>query len=193
MLEQKTSEKMIWPPLKVLKSIDLLLPTVFRLFISDLTHILPNSSSCISLIFTNQTILVIESGVHPFLPPICHHEIAFVKLNLKIKHPPLYEVLFGIIKMLMSNWSTIQSKLLIGRNDFRVKMFMIRLIYFIKLSSTYFVTLSQTKSSYAMTKIHHGLMMKFGKSWIRKMSYYGELQWGIKVTIIKCNVAVVTW
>ena len=37
--------------------------------ISDPTHILPNSSSCIDLIFTNQPNLVTKSGVHPSLHP----------------------------------------------------------------------------------------------------------------------------
>ena len=59
--------------------------------ISDQTHILPNSSSCIDLIFTNQPKLVTVSGVHPSLHPKCHHQIVFVKLNLKVDYPPLYE------------------------------------------------------------------------------------------------------
>ena len=41
--------------------------------ISDLTHILPNSSSCIDLIFTNQSNLVTESGVYSSVHPKCHH------------------------------------------------------------------------------------------------------------------------
>ena len=59
--------------------------------ISDRTHILPNSSSCIDLIFTNQPNLVTESGVHQSLHPKCHHQIAFAKLNLKVEYLPLYE------------------------------------------------------------------------------------------------------
>ena len=59
--------------------------------ISDPTHILPNSSSCIDLIFTNQPNLVTVSGVHPSLHPKCHHQIVFAKLNLKVDYPPLYE------------------------------------------------------------------------------------------------------
>ena len=64
-----------------------LVPTI----ISDPTHILPNSSSCIDLIFTNQPNLVTVSGVHPSLHPKCHHQIVFAKLNLKVDYPPLYE------------------------------------------------------------------------------------------------------
>ena len=59
--------------------------------ISDPTHILPNSSSCIDFIFTNQPNLVTESGVHPYLHPNCHHQIVFAKLHLKVEYPPLYE------------------------------------------------------------------------------------------------------
>ena len=61
--------------------------------ISDPTHILPNSSSCIGLIFTNQPNLVTESGVHPSFHPKCHHQIVFANLNLKEEYPPLYECL----------------------------------------------------------------------------------------------------
>ena len=59
--------------------------------ISDPTHILPNSSSCIDLIFTNQPNLVTENGVYPSLHPKCHHQIVFAKLNLNVEYPPLYE------------------------------------------------------------------------------------------------------
>ena len=59
--------------------------------ISDPTHILPNSSSCIDLIFTNQPNLVTEDGVYPSLHPKCHHQIVFAKLNLNVEYPPLYE------------------------------------------------------------------------------------------------------
>ena len=61
------------------------------LIISDPTDILPNSSSCIDLIFTNQPNLVTERGVLPSLHPNCHHQTVFAKLNLKVECPPLYE------------------------------------------------------------------------------------------------------
>ena len=47
--------------------------------ISNPTHILQKSSSCIDLIFTNQANFVIDSGVHPSLHPNCHHQIVFSK------------------------------------------------------------------------------------------------------------------
>ena len=45
--------------------------------ITDPTHILQNSFSCIDLIFTNQPNFVIDNGVHPSLHPNCCHQIAF--------------------------------------------------------------------------------------------------------------------
>ena len=59
--------------------------------ISDPTHVLPNSSSCIDLIFTNQPKLVAESGAYPSLHSKCHHQVVFAKLNLNVEYPPLYE------------------------------------------------------------------------------------------------------
>ena len=67
---------------------------VFSQVISDPTHILPNPSLCIDLLFINQYYLVTASGVHPSLHPNCHHQIVFfVKLNLKIQYLSLYECL----------------------------------------------------------------------------------------------------
>ena len=69
------------------------LPTthVFKQIISDPTHILPNSSYCIDLIFTDQPNYVTDSATHPSLHPNCHHQITFCKLNLKVEYPPPYE------------------------------------------------------------------------------------------------------
>ena len=58
--------------------------------ISEPTHLLPNSLSCIDLIFTDQPNLVVDSGVHPSLHPNCH-QIIFCKFNLMIEYPPPYE------------------------------------------------------------------------------------------------------
>ena len=44
----------------------------FKQIISDRTHILPQSSSCIDLIFTDQPNYVIDCGTHPSLHPNCH-------------------------------------------------------------------------------------------------------------------------
>ena len=59
--------------------------------ISDPTHILPNSSTCIDLIFTNQPNMIAKSGVLASLHPNCHHQITFAKINFKIYYPPPYE------------------------------------------------------------------------------------------------------
>ena len=58
--------------------------------INEPTHLSENSSSCINLIFTSQSNLVVESGVHPSLHPNCHHQIVFAIFNLMISYPPPY-------------------------------------------------------------------------------------------------------
>ena len=63
----------------------------FGQLISELTHILSNSSSCIDLIFTNQPNLVVSCGTYSTLNTNCHHQITHCKLNLSIKYPPPYE------------------------------------------------------------------------------------------------------
>ena len=35
-----------------------------------------------------------ESGVHSSLSNMCHHEIVFAKLNLKVEYPPPNELVF---------------------------------------------------------------------------------------------------
>ena len=59
--------------------------------IQEPTHILNDSLSCIDLIFTSQPDLVMESGVHSSLHQNCHHQLIYVKVNLKVFYPPLYE------------------------------------------------------------------------------------------------------
>ena len=59
--------------------------------ISQPTHLLPTSSTCIDLIFTDQPNLVVNSGTHPSFHKNCHHQITFCRLNLKIEYPPPYE------------------------------------------------------------------------------------------------------
>ena len=53
----------------------------FHQLISDPTHLLSNSSSCIDLIFTDQPNLAVDSDVHPTLRGNCHHQIIFSKFN----------------------------------------------------------------------------------------------------------------
>ena len=63
----------------------------FKQLISDATYILPQSTSCIDLIFADQPNYVIDCGTHPSLNKNCHHQITFCKLNLKLEYPPPYQ------------------------------------------------------------------------------------------------------
>ena len=47
-------------------------------------------ASCIDLIFTSLSNLIIDSGVHSFLHPNYHHQIVYAKFNLEITYPPPY-------------------------------------------------------------------------------------------------------
>ena len=47
--------------------------------ITEPTHVLENSSSCIDLIFTNQANLIMDSGVHSSLHSKCHHQVIYTK------------------------------------------------------------------------------------------------------------------
>ena len=57
--------------------------------ISEPTHIIGDSKSCIDLIFTDQPNLFIESGVHTSFHEQCHHQIIYGKLSVSnISLPP---------------------------------------------------------------------------------------------------------
>ena len=51
----------------------------FKQLISEPTHLLPTSSSCIDLIFTNQPNMVMNIGVFPSIHQNCHHQIVLLK------------------------------------------------------------------------------------------------------------------
>ena len=59
--------------------------------ISDPTHLLPNSSSCIHLLFTDQLNLVVDSGVYCSFHPNCQDQINFSRYNLNVEYPSPYE------------------------------------------------------------------------------------------------------
>ena len=59
--------------------------------ITDPTHILSYTSTCIDLLFTNQPNMITKSGVLSSLHPNCHHQIIYAKINFKIIYPPPYE------------------------------------------------------------------------------------------------------
>ena len=54
--------------------------------ITEPTHILESSASSIDLIFTNQPNIVMDSGVYLSLNEKCHHQIIYLKLNLKTEY-----------------------------------------------------------------------------------------------------------
>ena len=58
----------------------------FKQITFDPTDVLPQSSSCNNLIFTNQLNYVVDRGTYLYLSPNCHHQVTFCKLNLKIKY-----------------------------------------------------------------------------------------------------------
>ena len=58
--------------------------------ISEPTHLMGDSKSCIDLIFTDQPNLFIESGVHSSLHDQCHHQIIYGKLAVSNLAPPPY-------------------------------------------------------------------------------------------------------
>ena len=62
-------------------------------FISDPTHLLPNSSPYTNLIFTDQPNIGIDRGILPSLYVNCHHQIIHGKFNLMILYPSCYESL----------------------------------------------------------------------------------------------------
>ena len=59
--------------------------------IHEPTHIIGERSSCIDLIFTSQSNLVVESGLQSSLHQNSHHQIVFARFNLKAVFPPPYE------------------------------------------------------------------------------------------------------
>ena len=59
--------------------------------INEPTHFLQSSASCMDLIFTNQSNLVINSGVHPSLYQNSHHQKIFAQINLEVYYPSLYK------------------------------------------------------------------------------------------------------
>ena len=64
--------------------------------ITEPTHILENSRSCIDLLFTSQPNMVLDSGVHASLHSQCHHQIIFAKSDLKFFIHLLTRELHGI-------------------------------------------------------------------------------------------------
>ena len=70
----------------------------FKKLISDATHILLQSMSCIDLIFTDQPNYIIDCGIHPSLDKNCHQQITLCKFKLKVEYPPPYQRLLWNFK-----------------------------------------------------------------------------------------------
>ena len=63
--------------------------------ISEPTHLMGDSKSCIDLIFTDQPNLIVESGVHPSLHMQSHHQIVYGKVSvLSISVPPYTRIIW---------------------------------------------------------------------------------------------------
>ena len=60
----------------------------FHQLISKPTLLIPQSSSCIDLIFTDQANFKVDSGVYPLLHCNRHHQSMYFKRNRIIKCPP---------------------------------------------------------------------------------------------------------
>ena len=75
------------------KSIEELLTSLnLSQVISEPTNFTPNKNpSCIDLLVTDQPNLILDSGTRPSLDPLCHHQIVYGKINLKIPPPPPVE------------------------------------------------------------------------------------------------------
>ena len=76
--------------------------------ISQPTHLLANSFSCIDLNFTDHPSLIVDCGNHPSLHPNCQHQIIYGKLDLKIIYPPPHQKYVWDFKR--SNVNSIQKK-----------------------------------------------------------------------------------
>ena len=128
----------------------------FSQLISEPTHILQNSSSCIDLILTDQPNLEINSGVKLSLHKNCHHQITYAKLNLQIMPPPPYQRLVWDYKNFnvnsiqkafnMIDWNKLFSNANVEKqvNILNDTLFNI------------FQTLLNVKSLQLMSRIHHG-------------------------------------
>ena len=87
----------------------------FYQVINKPTHILNNSSSCIDLILTTPSNLVMESGIHSCLHANCHRQLRYVKFNLNV-FLSTYERECGIINLGILIAFKEKLKILIGKS-----------------------------------------------------------------------------
>ena len=55
------------------------------------TYIIGESKTCIDLVCTDQPNLITSNEIHPFLHNTCHHQVNYVRLNLRCPPPSPYE------------------------------------------------------------------------------------------------------
>ena len=60
--------------------------------ITEATHILEDSRSCMNLLFTSQPNIAMDSGVQTSLCAHCHHQVLFAKFDLKLFYPSFLEL-----------------------------------------------------------------------------------------------------
>ena len=76
--------------------------------IRELTHLMSDHKSCIDLILTDQPNIFIDSGVHPSLHELCHHQIVYGRLSSNcptLPPPPLlgeFGAMIGLTLMLFA-------------------------------------------------------------------------------------------
>ena len=128
--------------------------------ISDPTHILPNLSSCIVLIFTHQPNLVIESGFRPSLHSKCHYQIVFSKLNFKVEYSPSYKRLIWDYKNTDTPSINREVDIFDWGNSFESENIHDQVYFFNKIILNIFTALFLTKLFFEMIKIHPRLIMK---------------------------------
>ena len=61
--------------------------------ISEPIHIPSHSSSCIDVIFSNNSNFVLDGGVHPSLHPHFHQQFTHCKFNFKVEYLPRFQSL----------------------------------------------------------------------------------------------------
>ena len=59
--------------------------------LDQIMNLLPNSSSSFDLIFTDQSNLAVNIGIHPSFHVKCNHQIIHCKFNLMIVYPSPYK------------------------------------------------------------------------------------------------------
>ena len=101
----------------------------FKQLISDATHILTQSTSCIDLIFTDQPNYINNCGTHSCLNKNCYHQFTLCKSNLKVKYPPPYQCLVWNFKKSKND----AIKRAIEILSFHIKMYMNKLLFSTKL------------------------------------------------------------